>query len=80
MRYTYLWYHFGLDSVTIDAIEDSIADGDYDTFMKYKNKYPENLPDTILCSPEEDPFNYSSVDVNDKDNFMKINFSEHENG
>ena len=79
MKFSYYWYHFGMSYSTMESIEDAINDRNFNAFMKYKQKYPKNLPDTIAVFDD----NYDIIDqldVTDKNNFDKITYSEHENG
>lgn len=83
MEYIYYFYNFGNHDIA-DKILGTIEKKDFDGFMAYFNspdngvKY--NLPDEIVIDSENDDEDAGYLDVTEKDNFLKITYSESEHG
>lgn len=78
-RYVYFWYNGFYTKQETNAIIKALDEKDYDTFMAIKKKKDRGLPDDITVF-SDNGYIVDNIDVNKKENFMKITSHDYEAG
>lgn len=89
MEVCYFWYHHMMDDKSRESIQRCLDDKDFSGFMRWRkrlSRYEKDSPFDMVFLPstalmfEDDDSEPEEICILDKENFMKITFSESECG